>query len=79
MLATSALMVLVLLVREPVRRQFGATAAYALWLIPAARMAMPPITQTVERMVPSGGSGRGNPAHAALRLDQPHRLRPIRR
>lgn len=53
LLATSALMLLVLIVREPVRRQFGATAAYALWLIPAARMAMPPITQTVERMVPA--------------------------
>ncbi len=53
LLATSALMLLVLIVREPVRRQFGATAAYALWLIPAARMAMPPITQTVERIVPA--------------------------
>lgn len=54
LLATSALMLLVLIVREPVRRQFGAIAAYALWLIPAARMVMPPITQTVERVVPAG-------------------------
>lgn len=53
LVATSALMLLVLIVREPVRRQFGATAAYALWLIPAARMAMPPITRTVERIVPT--------------------------
>lgn len=51
--ATSALMLLVLAVREPVRRQFGAGAAYALWLIPAARMVMPPLTQTVERVVPA--------------------------
>ncbi len=53
LVATTALMLLVLLVREPVRNQFGATAAYALWLIPAARMAMPPLTQTVERLVPA--------------------------
>lgn len=54
LIATSVLMLLVLAVREPVRRQFGATAAYALWLLPAARMAMPPLTQTVERIVPAG-------------------------
>ena len=52
LIATTALMLLVLVAREPVRRQFGATAAYALWLLPAARMLMPPITQTVERIVP---------------------------
>ncbi|HEV2044593.1 MAG TPA: M56 family metallopeptidase, partial [Sphingomicrobium sp.] len=53
LIATTALMLLVLAAREPVRRQFGATAAYALWLLPAARMLMPPITQTVERIVPA--------------------------
>ena len=57
LIATSVLMLLVLAVREPVRRQFGATAAYALWLLPAARMAMPPITQTVERIVPATRPG----------------------
>ncbi|HEU0283963.1 MAG TPA: M56 family metallopeptidase, partial [Sphingomicrobium sp.] len=49
--ATSALVVLVLLVREPVRRHFGARVAYALWLIPAARLLMPTITETIERPV----------------------------
>jgi beta-lactamase regulating signal transducer with metallopeptidase domain len=53
LLATSLLMALVLLVREPVRRQFGPAAAYGLWLIPALRMLMPPLTDTVERMVPA--------------------------
>ena len=53
LIATSALMLLVLAMREPIRRRFGATAAYALWLLPAARMAMPPITQTVERISPA--------------------------
>ena len=47
--ATSALVVLVLLVREPVRRHFGARVTYALWLIPAARLLMPTLTETIER------------------------------
>src|SRR5687768_12962553 len=53
LLATSLLMALVLLVREPVRRHFGPAAAYGLWLIPALRLAMPPLTWTVERTVPA--------------------------
>jgi beta-lactamase regulating signal transducer with metallopeptidase domain len=54
-------MLLVLLVREPIRNQFGATAAYALWLIPAARMAMPPLTQTVERIAPAAEPAAAGP------------------
>jgi beta-lactamase regulating signal transducer with metallopeptidase domain len=53
LLATTLLMALVLLVREPVRRQFGPAAAYGLWLVPALRMVMPPLTETVERVVPA--------------------------
>ena len=51
LLATSGLILLVLLVREPVRRHFGARVAYGLWLIPAARLLMPTLTQTIERSV----------------------------
>jgi bla regulator protein BlaR1 len=53
LVATSALILLVLLVREPVRQRFGSRVAYGLWLIPAARLLMPTITQTVERVVSS--------------------------
>ena len=53
LLATTGLICLVLLVREPVRRHFGARVAYGLWLIPAARLLMPTITQTVERTAPA--------------------------
>ena len=49
LIATSALVLLVLLVREPVRRHFGARVAYGLWLIPAARLLMPTLTYRVER------------------------------
>jgi beta-lactamase regulating signal transducer with metallopeptidase domain len=51
LLATSGLILLVLLIREPVRRHFGARVAYGLWLIPAARLLMPTLTQTIERPV----------------------------
>lgn len=51
LLATSGLILLVLLIREPVRRHFGARVAYGLWLIPAARLLMPTLTETIERPV----------------------------
>jgi beta-lactamase regulating signal transducer with metallopeptidase domain len=51
LVATSGLIVLILLAREPVRRHFGARVAYGLWLIPAARLLMPTLTETVERPV----------------------------
>ena len=51
LLATTGLIVLVLLIREPVRRHFGARVAYALWLIPTARLLMPTLSETVERPV----------------------------
>ena len=44
LLATSGLILLVLLIREPVRKHFGARVAYGLWLIPALRLVMPPLT-----------------------------------
>ena len=44
LLVTSALMAAILLVRRPVAKIFGAGVAYALWLIPAARMLMPSLT-----------------------------------
>jgi beta-lactamase regulating signal transducer with metallopeptidase domain len=56
LVATSVLTLLVLLVREPVRRLFGSRVTYALWLILAARLFMPTLTQTVERTVPRHAS-----------------------
>ncbi|MCJ7421826.1 M56 family metallopeptidase [Sphingomicrobium astaxanthinifaciens] len=48
---TSALMLLVLLVRGPVAARFGARVAYALWLLPAARFFLPTFETVVEREV----------------------------
>lgn len=53
LIATSGLILLVLVLREPVRRRFGPSVAYALWLLPAARLAMPTMTRTVERIIPA--------------------------
>jgi bla regulator protein blaR1 len=53
LLATSGLVVLVLLLREPVRQRFGSRVTYGLWLIPAARLFMPTLTHTVERRIPA--------------------------
>lgn len=43
-LATSVLILAVLLLRRPVANQFGARAAYALWLAPAVRAVVPPLS-----------------------------------
>ncbi|KQM18851.1 M56 family metallopeptidase [Novosphingobium sp. Leaf2] len=40
---TGALMALVLAVRRPVSRWFGAGAAYALWALPMIRLVLPPL------------------------------------
>lgn len=43
LIASSLLMLLVLVLRAPVRRVFGAGVAYALWLLPVARLLLPPL------------------------------------
>lgn len=43
LVASTALMLLVLLLRVPVRRAFGPDVAYALWALPVLRLAMPPL------------------------------------
>ncbi|HRE35903.1 MAG TPA: M56 family metallopeptidase, partial [Sphingopyxis terrae] len=43
-LVTTALLVLaVLLVRKPFARHFGPRLTYALWLVPALRLVLPPL------------------------------------
>ncbi|MBX7493264.1 M56 family metallopeptidase [Qipengyuania sp. 1NDW9] len=41
---TGALIALVMVLRRPVARHFGAGAAYALWFLPLARLVIPPFT-----------------------------------
>ncbi|UVI38720.1 M56 family metallopeptidase [Qipengyuania spongiae] len=43
LLWTGALIALVLLLRRPVARHFGARTAYALWTLPMARLLLPPV------------------------------------
>lgn len=53
LVATSALIALVLFVREPIRKWFGSRVTYGLWLIPVARLFMPTLTHVVERTIPA--------------------------
>ena len=43
LIASTLLMLLVLVLRAPVRRVFGAGVAYALWLLPVVRLLLPPL------------------------------------
>jgi bla regulator protein BlaR1 len=43
LVASTALMIAVLLLRGPVRKAFGAQIAYALWLLPVLRLLLPPL------------------------------------
>ena len=49
-IATSILILVVLALRRPVAETFGARAAYALWLAPAARAILPPISLPAIRL-----------------------------
>ncbi len=52
-IAASLLMLLVLALRWPVARLFGAGWAYALWLIPAFRLVLPPLPLPAQDLPPS--------------------------
>ena len=43
LIATAVLIAVVLVIRKPVARTFGARAAFALWLAPLLRLLMPPL------------------------------------
>ena len=43
MIATALLVLAVLLIRKPFARHFGPHLTYALWLVPALRLILPPL------------------------------------
>ena len=47
LMASTALLLLVLLVRGSIARHFGASVAYWLWILPAARLFMPVLTEEI--------------------------------
>ena len=64
LVSTTLLMVVVLIIRRSVARAFGARAAYALWLAPAARLFLPPLPHggptpqyLIETSVGAGSAG----------------------
>jgi bla regulator protein BlaR1 len=52
LLATTLLMALVMLLRRPTARFLGAGAAYMLWALPLARLALPPLPRGVTPATP---------------------------
>ena len=69
LLAMTVLMAIVLAIRAPVTRLFGAHLAYALWLLPAARLFMPALSETVvipasHNAAPAGVSAAAAPVLA---------------
>jgi beta-lactamase regulating signal transducer with metallopeptidase domain len=69
LVASTVLMLVVLVLRAPVRRAFGPGVAYALWLLPALRMALPPLPASL-RLVETGPIGAPIPP-GTLMLMQP--------
>ncbi len=65
--AASLLVLLVLVLRRPVRRAFGARAAMLLWLAPALRLVCPPLgTGLLPSFTSAGGTAAGEAAPAPL-------------
>ncbi|WP_019516076.1 M56 family metallopeptidase [Sphingomonas sp. Mn802worker] len=62
LVASSALMLLVLVLRAPVRRAFGAQVAYLLWLLPLLRLVLPPLPDDWHATVTTPMTGMGERA-----------------
>ncbi len=55
--ASALLMLLVLALRAPARRVFGAEVAYLLWVLPAFRLALPPFPAAWRESTPIAAAG----------------------
>ncbi|MEO0690465.1 MAG: M56 family metallopeptidase [Pseudomonadota bacterium] len=71
LLWTAALIALVLLLRRPVTRWFGAPAAYALWALPMLRLILPPIELPAWLAPETKASAMADlgPAHQAILVE----------
>lgn len=57
--ASALLMIAVMLLRAPMRRIFGPQVAYALWILPALRLLMPPLPEAWSRAAATPISAAG--------------------
>ncbi|GGI72981.1 hypothetical protein GCM10007973_07350 [Polymorphobacter multimanifer] len=71
LIMTTLLMALVLLLRRPVARSFGAHAAYALWLLPAARAVLPVLPGWRPWLIPADASAIARPDALTIGLVSP--------
>ena len=74
LIATTALVALVLLIRTPVARLFGPKAAYALWCAPAIRVVMPPLPSMPAAMSTSIGGSASDYSLIVARAPTPDSL-----
>ncbi|MEZ5744449.1 MAG: M56 family metallopeptidase [Sphingomonadaceae bacterium] len=82
MLATGALIALVLLVRKPVARWFGPGVAYSLWALPLVRLFLPPLVLPVKHAAPAaapvvGDAGATPVAAVAAAPVEPSLITPL--
>lgn len=69
MIASTLLMAVVLMLRRPAARFFGARAAYLLWLLPPLRLILPPLPEgSAAAAVLPQGLGRGS-HYLAVQVD----------
>ena len=69
LIAVSVLLAVILAFRKTVARYFGASVAYALWLIPLARLVLPPLSVPVSVMpFLRWPAGEAQAAHDTVRL-----------
>ncbi len=66
LLASSALLLLVLLIRLPLRRAIGPRLAYALWALPALRLLLPPLPADLFAGLPAAGLAAGGMSVLAI-------------
>ncbi len=71
LIMTTLLLALVLLLRRPVARSFGAHAAYALWLLPAARAVLPVLPGWQPWLIPADASAIARPDALTIGLVSP--------
>jgi beta-lactamase regulating signal transducer with metallopeptidase domain len=73
---TGALIAAVLVLRRPVTRNFGPQVAYALWLLPFARLVLPPVTLPAW-MAPKTAAPAAAPATAEVLAAAPPPADPV--
>ncbi|UIJ46596.1 peptidase M56 [Sphingomonas cannabina] len=77
LIATTLLMLLVLAIRQPVRRAFGPDVAYALWALPVLRLLLPPLPESWRESTMSALPALPAPEDITIYLGEPVMTLPV--